>query len=649
MTKIGWKFPPTNGGRIDGFNDPGIAHFNGTPVASLARETLQNSLDAGDSDRPVQVTFELVNLDSHSLGKEELLRAFEACRQEAEDDKVARGFLEEAIDVLDKDKVACLRVSDRNTTGLRRSQWRALVKMQGVSLKPDEGAGGSHGIGKYAPFAVSALRTVFYWTCYQKENNRIETFQGKSVLMSHENDEGETQGTGFFGLEDGCRELSDSEVPRQFRVLEKDKKTPIQGTSLSIAGFRETTDWRRRIAVSVIESFFYAVDRERLTVIIDPDSELTKSNLLEIDKNSLGDWFDFLENGDAGADDGGVEFDRSLVQARAFWQTSIGEPQAEKQDQDLGHCRLWIRVAEGLPSKVGFVRQTGMLVTTQQPGLIRFSGFQEFAALCVFDDPEGNELLRGMENPQHDRFEPDRLPKDEQGRGRRALSRVTKWIRSEIRKHAAPPAVEGSIDLPELAAYLPNFHPDESIEDTAYGGDRNREQGFGDRVQVTLKPIPRPIPSLSQEDGSDEDGDSDGDDVGFEGGAGTDSNGGENGNGGSGEGDGSGGTGGKGGGHKSAKRLPVSNVRLLPVQGHKNRYQLRFRAGNSGLANLKLEEAGDSSSIPRDDIRTVSDNVSLESVNLVEGQYCNIEITAELPIEGRAWRLSAIHSDKGLQ
>ena len=179
--KRGWKFPPTNGGRIDGFNDPGMAHFNGTPVASLARETLQNSLDAGNSDKPVQVTFELVNLDPNDLGKDELKRAFEACRQEAEDDKAARGFLEEAIDVLMQEKVPCLRVSDRNTTGLRRNQWRALVKMQGVSLKPEEGAGGSHGIGKYAPFAVSELRTVFYWTSYQKENRRIETFQGKSV------------------------------------------------------------------------------------------------------------------------------------------------------------------------------------------------------------------------------------------------------------------------------------------------------------------------------------------------------------------------------------------------------------------------------------------------------------------------------------
>ena len=647
---IGWNFPPTNGGQVDGFNNPGIAHFNGTPLASLARETIQNSLDAGNSDKPVQVTFELVDLDPNDLGKDELMSALEACKQGAEDDQAARGFLEEATQVLMRKTVPCLRVSDRNTTGLPRNQWRALVKMQGASLKPEiEGAGGSHGIGKYAPFAVSALRTVFYWTCYQEGNQRIETFQGKSVLMSHEGDEGETQGTGFYGIKKGCRELSDAEVSRRFRMLEKYKLTPIQGTSLSIAGFRETKEWRRRIATSVIESFFYAVDRGKLTVIVEPDQELGKYGLFEIDKSSLGDWFGYLENGDGDEDDGGVELDRSLEQARAFWTISRGEPQAEKQDQDLGHCRLWIRVEEGLPSKVGFVRQTGMLVTTQQKGLIRFSGFQDFAALCVFDDPKGNELLRRMENPQHDKFEPDRLPKDEQKRGRAALSRVVKWIRMEIRKYAAPPVVEGSIDLSELAVYLPNFQPDEPIDDATHGGNGKREQGFGERVQVTLKPIRRPMPSQSSEKESDEEGDSEGDDVGFGGGAGTGSNGGGNGNGGGGEGGGSGGTGSKGGGHRSAKRLPVSNVRLLSIQGHENRYRLRFRAGGSGVVNLRLEEAGDSSSIPRDDIRSAADDVSLDGVELVEGEDCEIEVTADMPIDGRAWHLSAIENDRSQQ
>jgi hypothetical protein len=187
----------------------------------------------------------------------------------------------------------------------------------------------------------------------------------------------------------------------------------------------------------VIENFFYAVHQGNLKVLIDPDQTLTDLGLLEIDDASLGRWFDYLEENAGDSEDSGDEGSSALKQARAFWQISDdGNLLVEKQDVDLGHCRLWIRVEEGLPSKVAFVRRTGMLVTTEQNGLIRFPGFQDFAALCVFEDPQGNELLRRMENPQHNRFEPDRLPEGERRRGRRALKRITDWIRSEVRKAA---------------------------------------------------------------------------------------------------------------------------------------------------------------------------------------------------------------------
>ena len=190
----GWRFPPTHGGRIDGFNDPGIAHFNGAPLSSLARETIQNSLDArGRLGEPVHVDFELMNLSSNDLGRDELSKAIASCKEEAGLDDDAKAALTVAEKIIDKDNVPSLRVSDRNTIGLRGDHWRALVKMQGVSHKENVGAGGSHGIGKYAPFAVSALRTVFYWTCYQEDGKQVEQFQGKSVLMSHESEEGETR------------------------------------------------------------------------------------------------------------------------------------------------------------------------------------------------------------------------------------------------------------------------------------------------------------------------------------------------------------------------------------------------------------------------------------------------------------------------
>ena len=288
---IGWRFPPTNGGRIDGFNDPGIAHFTGAPLASLARETIQNSLDARLApDEPVHVSFELIYLRPGNVGQDELAMAINASIQTVGDDPLASAALAAAKSIL-SDEIPCLRVSDRNTTGLLGDHWRALVKMQGVSHKPElEGAGGSHGIGKYAPFAVSTLRTVFYWTCFHENGKVQEKFQGKSVLMSHTNaKQEETQGTGFFGVKEDCRELT-QKIPQLFRLLDQ-HQCPLRGTSLTIMGFRETDDWRRRVAASAIGNFFFAIGTGRLTVIVEPDES---SELMEIDSGSLENWFQHL-------------------------------------------------------------------------------------------------------------------------------------------------------------------------------------------------------------------------------------------------------------------------------------------------------------------------------------------------------------------
>ena len=642
---IGWRFPPTNGGRVDGFNDPGIAHFTGSPHSSLARETIQNSLDArADYDQPVHVSFEMIELSPDDIGRADLAAAIDACRREVDSDDPAQPELIRAREVLAREKIPFLRVSDRNTTGLRGKHWRTLVKMQGASFKAElEGAGGSFGIGKYAPFAVSALRTVFYWTCYEEGGRNLERFQGKCVLMSHQHDGEEVQGTGFYGLRDGCAEMTTS-IPDCFR-LTMQRSRPILGTSLAIAGFMEARDWRKRVASSVIENFFYAIDRGHLKVLIEPGDG--DGSLFEIDDTTLGNCFATLLDESPDSEDERAEGGNSLSQARAFWEISDDdEPVIEKQDQDLGHCRLWIRVGEGLPSRVAFVRRTGMLVTTQQRNLIRFSGFRDFAALCVFEDPAGNELLRRMENPRHDQFEPDRLPKEDRQRGRRALKRITDWIRSEVRRQAGPPEGGRSTVLAELATYLPDMQPDEPFDDAVRENGGTGEPGFGERVTLTLKPVRRPTPpTLPSSEESSGDGDSDGEDTGGAGGGGTGTNEGSGGTGGSGEGEGQGGTGGRGGRQPRVRGIPVSGVRILSITGQANCYQLSFQSGGSGVARLELEEAGDSTTIQRDDIRAVADNVSLDRVSLSEGQRTTVDITADTSIGERAWRLRAVPND----
>ena len=646
QSKIGWYFPPTNGGLGDGFNSPGIAHFNGSPLTSLARETIQNSLDASiAANQQVHVSFELVWLNPENIGREELENAISACKTtaEADGDSCATSALGVAAQSIRSREIACLRVSDRHTTGLQGEHWRILVKMQGISYKPDlEGAGGSHGIGKYAPFAVSTFRTVFYWTYFREGSREKEKFQGKSVLMSHVNtDKEQTQGTGFYGFKRDCLELT-KDIPECFRILNRDKN-PIQGTCLTIMGFKETDNWRQRIAASVIENFFYALERKRLTVTVEPDET---SDLVEINDKSMEDWFKRLM-GTEGLEDSKTASGNPLQDTRVFWELSKGSPVAEKQDTDLGHCKLYLHTADGLPSKVALVRRTGMLVTTKQQSLIRFPGFRDFAALCVFEDPEGNELLRGMENPQHDQFEPDRLPSEGRGRGRKALKRVTDWIRSEIRKQAGPSKGGEETVLSELAVYLPaeeTFDEDEYVRE---GGKNNGEPGFGEQVTIALRPARKLVSSKLPVDDSFDSESGDGDDTGSDGGAGTgENNGGGGDGGGSGEGDGKGGMGIRGGGG-TQKGISVSAVRVLPIAGRENCYLLSFLAEADGIAHLTLDEAGDSSVIPRKDIRAVDDNISLDQVRIMKGRRTAVKITADEPIGNRAWRLSAVAVAEG--
>jgi hypothetical protein len=152
-------------------------------------------------------------------------------------------------------------------------------------------------------------------------------------------------------------------------------------------------------------------------------------------------------------------------------------------------------------------------------------------------------------------------------------------------------------------------------------------------VKLTLKPVRRPTPPvLNTEDEESEEGEGDGEDTGSIGGAGTGTNGGEGGN------------GGRGGGEVRFKRIPISNVRILSIEGRDNCYRLSFRANGSGVVKLNFEEAGDSSAIRREDVRSLTDNVSLDHFAIVDGERTGLEITADSPIGGRAWRLSAVEA-----
>ena len=183
-----WIFPKNDGGRDSGFHDAGVETFKGNFDRYLARELIQNSLDARlDPDQPVRVKFELISLERSRIpGMDYLQETFGRCAEYWREHEKVYAFFTRATKLATQPRLRALKVSDFNTTGVpgsdvdRRENWYHLIRCAGSSSKWG-GEGGSFGIGKNAPFAASYLRTVFYSTLTADGC----AFQGVSTLASH--------------------------------------------------------------------------------------------------------------------------------------------------------------------------------------------------------------------------------------------------------------------------------------------------------------------------------------------------------------------------------------------------------------------------------------------------------------------------------
>ncbi len=270
MTKPGWNFPLNDDGQVNGLNDPGIETFKDNPLASLAREILQNSKDAvpNSSTKPVEVHFQRLDLPLADFpGLKEFKLSLESCLAFWKNSAQTVAFFKEALRVLNGPTVPVLKISDFNTTGLtvgkdggdRDSSWFRLTKAVGSS---DKSAGklGSFGIGKHAPYACSNLRTVFYGT---KDSEGAVAFQGVSKLVSHLTPAKKTtQGPGYFGVKKGNKPVLAFDGVAQ--LFERKRV----GADVYIMGFHDFPDWESKIIKSVIESFFLAIHEETLIVKI---------------------------------------------------------------------------------------------------------------------------------------------------------------------------------------------------------------------------------------------------------------------------------------------------------------------------------------------------------------------------------------------
>ena len=110
-----WSFPSKNHGEIEGYANPGMEMFKDNPLQALTREICQNSLDAADGDKTVEVEFRKYDMQlSKFPGMYEMERIIHRCIDfwGENANRKTQVFLDNALEVLSENRLRVLRVSD---------------------------------------------------------------------------------------------------------------------------------------------------------------------------------------------------------------------------------------------------------------------------------------------------------------------------------------------------------------------------------------------------------------------------------------------------------------------------------------------------------------------------------------------------------
>ncbi|MBQ4446962.1 MAG: hypothetical protein II897_01540 [Clostridia bacterium] len=481
-----WDFPDFGGGQTHGIDgDSAVSTFKGTALPSLAKEVLQNSLDARkDKSKPAVVKFSVFEIPSSDLpGKDDLYQALLSSKSRNFDERSGnekiRVFFEKALSTLTAEKISIMQISDFNTTGLtnpdadilddaesKHSRWLKLVHGMGSTDKGGV-SGGSHGQGKSAALANSAIRTLFYSTIDQ-EGKRA--FQGVAYVGTHKKPGGNTlsQSVGYYGNADG-----NNSPLMECLSLNPSYKRNEAGTDIYVAGFENTEHWIDIILLSVLNDYLVALWKDELVVYIGDD--------IEISKKTLPDIFDRYRSAYEAIEGNPKDYyaDKCL--------DAIKNPEYHSEAKEVdfygvhGVIEVFLKTGIGYPKRVSMVRQIGMKVLDKP----NQTSAMQYVGVMYIQGDELNAFLAGLENVQHTNWEVDRNSEDSK-LAKRRLNALYKYLNDIIRE-LLERTTSGHMDVDGLEEYFGIDVEDEREEGKAAAVETNNIANITAR-EIKLKP-----------------------------------------------------------------------------------------------------------------------------------------------------------------
>lgn len=449
-----WHFPTDPDGEFRGFNDPGVVQF--AKLTALVREVIQNSVDAAAlPGQPVRVAFSLSNVPVANIGGLDLRQHLAECMawKGNRTPPAAQKFFEKAVRMLGGESIPTLVISDFGTTGLRgamtkepNSEWGQLLLGVGMSAKKG-GTGGTYGVGKYAPFGLSALRTVLYRT---RDLDGHCALAGIARLTTHERRGKQLKDVGWYGYPDRLPVTRDLEGLSPCNRAEP-------GTDLFILGFESGSSWQREVIGAVLENFLVTLDAGHLVVNV--GDEL-------VSKDTLAEYVDRYAE----------------VRTQGFFR-ALRHPDLHCVEPfsfagGVGELEVWLARSPTSPGKYIYeARQTGMRISLHpHRSPLSCSGILVARGLDL------NSRLRALEPPAHDKWDLERSHRGEADRN--MVREMRAWVAQLVQRLSEAPIESG--DVVGLADYLPDS------DDGPVRHEAGQSESAGEPLPVIR--VPRGVP-----------------------------------------------------------------------------------------------------------------------------------------------------------
>jgi Family of unknown function (DUF6339) len=232
-----------------------------------------------------------------------------------------------------------------------------------------------------------------------------------------------------------------SEIPSAF-------VRKLRGTDIIVLGFQADETWRRDLMRSVVQHFWPAIDWRDLVVSVG-DDKITADNLEALLESFSG---------------GDEEFNAHLYY-HAY--KNAPNPFHEKLPM-LKSVSLYLMPGEAdLPKRIAMIRKTGMVIFAKQ-----FKCAIPFCGVFICKSEAGNRILREMEPPRHDEWDPNH---PEKNANKKTEQEYGHFIRECI-KQLLPVDDSKVIPLSELSRFLPD--DDDSPEAPFDSGDGEKNESF---------------------------------------------------------------------------------------------------------------------------------------------------------------------------